>query len=180
LNYIIAASLLLEQIGVIILNIMSTDNLQPNQRMRPGVKALIVHDDKILMIHEHVMRKDVKVDIADFPGGGIDFGENLIDALKREVFEEVGLKIEPQKVVGAWDFVLGAMEHSDKEKQGTHIVCIGYQCKLLGEPVIDTTNNPAPEDIFDAKWYTKEELLANKDMFNKAPEMLQAVKNLSI
>lgn len=159
---------------------MSTDNLPKNKRMRPGVKALIVHKGKILLIHEEVQRNGSPVEIIDFPGGGIDFGEDLKVALKREVFEEVGLKVNVEAVVGAWDFVLGEKDHSDLSKAGVHIICIGYQCSVVGEPVIDITNNPAPEDIYDAKWYTKEELLSNGGKILGHDGMIEAVKNLDI
>lgn len=158
---------------------MPTDNLPPNKRMRPGVKALIVHEGKILMIHERVIRDLNPVEIVDFPGGGIEFGEALKDALIREVKEEVGLDIKVGGIVGAWDFVLGEKDHN-YEKAGVHLVCIGYQCSLIGEPKIDITKNPANEEIYDARWYTKEELLKNKDTILGNDDMVIAVENLVI
>lgn len=160
--------------------LMSTDHLPQQKRMRPGVKALIVHDNKILLISEKVKRNGKSVIISDFPGGGIEFGENLQDALKREVLEEVGLKIQVEKVVGAWDFVLGSGDHDDPQKDGVHIVCIGYQCSLRSNAKIDISKNPSEENIFDAKWYTKEELLADNGKLLKHPQMIVAVKNLDL
>ena len=158
-----------------------TENNSPTKRLiRPGVKALVVHEGKILMIHERVRRNGKIVKITDFPGGGIDFAEPLKDALIREVKEEVGLDIKVGNVVGAWDFVLGELEHDIPEKSGVHIVCIGYQCSLISNPVINVTNNPAPEDIFDAKWYTREELLKDEEKLSKHPGMIDAVKRLEI
>jgi ADP-ribose pyrophosphatase YjhB (NUDIX family) len=163
---------------------MSTDHLQPNQRMRPGVKALIVHEDKILMIHEKITRDGEVFEIVDFPGGGLDFGEGLKAALVREVKEELCLDITVGKVVGAWDFVIDIKGHDDNEARGVHIVCIGYQCELAefveGEPKIDLTKNPAEEDIFKWGWYTKKELLANNSKLLRSPGMKEAVLNLEM
>lgn len=158
---------------------MPGDNLKPNQRMRPGVKALIVHQGKILMIHEKVVRNGNFVEIIDFPGGGIEFGESLQDALIREVREEVGLNIVVERVIGAWDFVLGEKEH-DYQSEEVHLVSIGYQCSLIGEPEIDVDHNPAEEDIFSAKWYTREEILENKEVMLGNEGMVETVKNLTI
>lgn len=158
---------------------MSTDHLQPNKRLRPGVKALIVHAGKILMIHERVERDGNPVEIIDFPGGGIEFGEGLPEALVREVKEEVGLDITVGKVIGAWDFVLGEKEHNH-EKAGVHIVCIGYQCSVVGEPIIDVSKNPSEEAIYGAHWYTKEELLEKQDTMLGHPGMVAAIENLEV
>lgn len=159
---------------------MSENNSPTKKLIRPGVKALIVHEGKILMIHERVRKGEKIVNITDFPGGGIDFAEDLKTALIREVKEEVGLNIKVGNVVGAWDFVLGELEHTVPGKSGVHIVCIGYQCSLISETVIDVTHNPAPEDIFDAKWYTREELLEDEEKLSKHQGMIDAVKRLDI
>jgi len=139
---------------------------------RPGAKALIVHEGKVLLIRER--RSDGYI-ITDFPGGGIEFGEELRDGLKREVLEEICLNVIPERVVGAWSFVL--WEHN------VHIVCVGYQCRLaeevVGEPVLDFSKNPADELITEAIWMTPEEILAQPEMLH-SDEMIEAIKNLRL
>ena len=137
------------------------------KRIRPGAKALIVHKGKILVLTEKTSRGEI---ISDFPGGGLEYGETVVEALVREVKEETGLVVEPVKPVGAWSFLL--------EHWGAHIVCIGYQCKVQEPFTIDFTKNPADEDIFEAKWYTKEEMLAGDIL--QVPEMLHAVALVEI
>jgi ADP-ribose pyrophosphatase YjhB (NUDIX family) len=58
--------------------------------MHQRVRAVIEKDGKILLI------KRVKPDETYwvFPGGGVEAGENLENALTREVFEETGLQIQ--------------------------------------------------------------------------------------
>lgn len=141
--------------------------------IRPGVKALIVHEGKILVVKERVTRNNDIVEIHDLPGGGIELGETLHEALKREVFEEVGLQIKIERPVGGWDFVVKMPESS------VHIVCVGYQCRLVGDAAIDISRNPAKEDIFETKWMSPQEILASGDIFVN-PDMRKTVAHLQI
>ncbi len=156
------------------------------ERIRTGAKAIIVHEGKVLIIRQKISRPGGDEIIHDFPGGGIELGERLTDALKREVFEEVGLRIEPISVAGAWDYLIPNWDLSAIDKTGAngatsnpgiHIICIGYVSKLIGEPIIDTTKNPVNEEIFETLWVTKEELLSDP-LMNNNPEVIQAINNL--
>lgn len=143
------------------------------ERIRTGVKAFIIHEGKFLVVKERVHRNGKVVEIHDVPGGGIELGETLHEALQREVFEEVGLKITIDHPVGGWDFVI------DLPESAIHIVCLGYQCQLVGEPVIDTSKNPAREDIFATAWMTPKEIL-NSDTIFSNPDMRKAVGLLQL
>ena len=148
------------------------------ERIRLGVKAFIVRDGKFLIIKERIMRHDKEEIVWDLPGGGMDPGEKLEEALSREVMEEVGLKIEIQDCVGAWEFVLSSFDNID---QFIQIVCIAYQCLLVGDDKIDMSKNPANEDIFEAIWMTPEEALTKAEgFFIDNPGVRQAVKNLRV
>lgn len=139
--------------------------------IRPGAKALIVKDGKIMIIREKVMKSGKEVIINDFPGGGIDPGESLEEALLREVYEELGLKVHSEGVIGAWDFVNTNEQDIGK---GVHIICIGYRCSIIGDETIDLTNNPAEEEIFEVNWYTPQEIFEQKILTR--PNMLDAVR----
>lgn len=143
------------------------------ERIRTGVKAFIIHDGKILVIKERVRRNGDETIIHDVPGGGIELGETLKEALEREVLEEVGLKIDIQYPVGGWDFII------ENPEAGVHIVCLGYQCQLTGEPNIDTTKNPAQEDIFETIWMSKDEILASEEIFVNQ-DMRKALEHVKV
>jgi 8-oxo-dGTP pyrophosphatase MutT (NUDIX family) len=59
---------------------------------RPSSRGIIIRDGKIGMIHSK------KFDYYKFPGGGIDDGESIKDAMIREVREEAGLIVIPESV----------------------------------------------------------------------------------
>lgn len=57
-------------------------------------------DGKLLIAHEQ--RKSLHM--TKFPGGGLEWGEGLADALKREFWEELGWEIEVVKQLYITDF----------------------------------------------------------------------------
>lgn len=84
---------------------------------RPSAYGLIFKGTRILLSKQW--------DGYDFPGGGVKRGELLEDALKREVWEETGLKIEPVKVIKTTqDFFI-----SIESKKKLHSILIYYLCK---------------------------------------------------
>jgi 8-oxo-dGTP diphosphatase len=55
---------------------------------RPSAYAIIVNNDRVLLLNT------VHTGTYSLPGGGIEIGETIEDALKREVREETGIDIE--------------------------------------------------------------------------------------
>jgi len=61
----------------------------PDCFYRVSVKGLCVRDGKVLLIRESSSISGKW----ELPGGGLDFGEDIKQALKREVFEEMNIKV---------------------------------------------------------------------------------------
>ena len=62
-----------------------------NKAFNLRVYALIINDkNEILLSDEYRFGKF----FTKFPGGGVEFGEGILDALHREMFEELNLKID--------------------------------------------------------------------------------------
>jgi 8-oxo-dGTP diphosphatase len=57
---------------------------------RSSVAAVIIHDGNLLV----VKKRDEKGVLYSFPPGGQEAGETLIQAVQREVLEEVGYEIQ--------------------------------------------------------------------------------------
>ena len=62
-----------------------------------GVKGIIRKNDHILVL----VKPD---DTLDLPGGRVEYGETVKSALRREINEETGLKVEIHDPVEEWSF----------------------------------------------------------------------------
>ena len=106
-----------------------------------GVGALIVNDRKLLLVKRGVDPAKGKWSI---PGGAVELGEKMRDAVIREVKEECGLDVEI-----VLDRPLDAIDNITVSKDGSfkyHYVLLQFLVRLKGGVL-----RPA-SDVLDAKW----------------------------
>ncbi|MCR5608766.1 MAG: NUDIX domain-containing protein [Lachnospiraceae bacterium] len=87
-------------------------------------KGYIFKDDKLLVIYKtkEEAKEDPDPDLRiDQPGGRLEFGEEPIEALRREIMEEVGLKVNIIKPIDVWTYC--------KNDKGFQLVGINYLCQ---------------------------------------------------
>ena len=60
--------------------------------VRNSARSIIIRDGKVAMIHS------LKYDYYKFPGGGIEHGEEPVDAMIRETREESGMIVIPESI----------------------------------------------------------------------------------
>ncbi len=74
-----------------------TVDAAPPERQRIAAYALMTRDGEVLLTR---MSSRTRIEGRwTLPGGGIDHGEDPRDALRREVYEETGLTVQPGRVV---------------------------------------------------------------------------------
>lgn len=86
----------------------------PSKAIRPRVSALLVRDGRQVLVVRH--RKDGR-EYHLLPGGGVEFGEGLVEALTREVLEETGLEIEVGRLLGTTETI-----YPDGERHILHLI----------------------------------------------------------
>jgi len=125
-------------------------------RTNKRVCAVIVRDKKILLIHRIKEGREYWV----VPGGGVESGEDMEKALRREILEETGLRL--------FDFKF-------MEKDIDHeIEYYLYRCEVQdGEPSL---GGPEKKDNCEKNSYTLEWMLIEKtDGLDLYPKV---IKNL--
>ena len=90
-----------------------------------ALKAIVMLNGKALIIKRSPY-DEVHAGTWEFPGGKLDFGEELESALRREIKEETGLKVTVDKILYAATFM------SSENRQ---VVIISYLCTAFDDEV---------------------------------------------
>jgi 8-oxo-dGTP pyrophosphatase MutT (NUDIX family) len=94
----------------------------PPERQRVAAYALLTRDGEVLLTQ---MSSRTRIEGRwTLPGGGIDHGEDPRAALRREVYEETGLRVEPGRVldVHATHFVGARADGLVENYHGIHLI----------------------------------------------------------
>lgn len=94
----------------------------PPQRQRVAAYALLTRDGEVLLTR---MSSHTWIEGRwTLPGGGINHGEDPRDALRREVYEETGLRVSPGRVVDvhATHFVGARSDGVVEDYHGIHLI----------------------------------------------------------
>jgi 8-oxo-dGTP diphosphatase len=109
------------------------------------VSAAIVRADQILLVRRARAPAD---GLFSLPGGVVEIGETLVQAVAREVREETSLTIEPVGLAGFRE----AITRDRHDRVERHFVILPFAARwLAGEPLLN-------EELSEARWLHPSEL----------------------
>ncbi len=112
-----------------------------------GVGAVIVQNHRVLLI-----RRGQAPLLGEWslPGGVLECGETLREAVAREAREETGLVVESGEMLGVYERLI----RGDEARVRYHYVLIDFLCHPTGGDL------KAGSDAAEVRWFTREELPA--------------------
>lgn len=107
-----------------------------------GVGAIVLGDDKVLLVRRG---REPSKGLWSIPGGLVELGEGVRDAVKREVMEETGLDVD----LGELFDVVDAVHRDQAGKVQFHYVIVDFLAESKGSKDV----KPVPgTDVDDARW----------------------------
>jgi ADP-ribose pyrophosphatase YjhB (NUDIX family) len=132
-------------------------SLAPPDRPLVGVGAVVIHEGRVLLIRRG---KEPLRGRWSVPGGTLELGETLKQAVVREVLEETGVEVRPRDVVMVFDRIeraAGAVRY--------HYVIIDYLCDYV-------SGMPRAGDDAEAVALVAKDDLPGYDLPDKALEVV--------
>ncbi|OGY35170.1 MAG: hypothetical protein A3E36_00650 [Candidatus Andersenbacteria bacterium RIFCSPHIGHO2_12_FULL_45_11b] len=84
-------------------------SLAPNQLWTPSVHGVVLNSKGHILLHK---REDSS--LWALPGGKMELGESVVSCLKRELLEETGFQVSPEKLLGVFsspEYLLSVKNH---------------------------------------------------------------------
>lgn len=104
-----------------------------------GVGGVIVHQGRVLLVRRG---RPPLMGEWSIPGGALETGETLLEALRREMREETGLEVRPVTLLEVLDRII-------RDEQGRaryHYVLIDYLC------TVEDPQACAASDALECRW----------------------------
>lgn len=138
--------------------------------LRVRVCGLLIREDKLLLIkHTNLGKRGY---LWSPPGGGLHFGESILDCLQREFLEETGLQVQVKNFLFVYEFLelpLHAIELFFEVEQ------IGGALKLGKDPEMSQETQILQEIAWLDYNFLKQE---NPDCVHWAIKKAESIKNL--
>ena len=94
--------------------------------IRPGVSAIILTAEGLLL------QRRSDNGLWGLPGGSVEPGESVSEAVVREVREETGLEVTPLRLVGVYSLPANGQVVTYPDGNVIHYVSSSFECRIVG------------------------------------------------
>ena len=131
-----------------------------------AASAVIYRDGRILLVRR---ARAPGRDLFSLPGGVVEAGETLAEAVTREVLEETGLTVEPVRLAGHREVIMRDAEGRVER----HFVILSFACRWRA-------GEAAPSDeVAEARWIAPDEIANLKTTSGLAEIIAAAMVHLT-
>jgi ADP-ribose pyrophosphatase len=133
-----------------------------------GCGALIINNNNETLLMKRGSKSKNEIGYWSKPGGAVEFGEKVEDAIKREIKEELDIEIELIKFLDFTDHIINS--------ENQHWIAINFLAKIInGEPKIMEPNKHS-----EIKWFNLNDLPENITQTTIEPiqKYLNSLKNI--
>ncbi|WP_061809431.1 NUDIX hydrolase [Rossellomorea vietnamensis] len=128
-----------------------------------GVYGIYIEDGKLLVIHKGA---GPYINRFDLPGGSLEEGESLAEAMRREFIEETGIEIEIEEQIGVCDFKFPSVW---RDFTNVHHIAVYYSVRKIGGE-IGIPEQFKGQDSLGAVWVSEHEVTPE----NASPLVMKA------
>jgi 8-oxo-dGTP diphosphatase len=115
------------------------------------VGAFVTHEQRVLLVQQHRAAETAAPTYWLLPGGGVQFGESLTEALEREAREELGLSLVVDRPIALVESI------SPDPDYAKHVLHVIFAASL--PPAADPDAiRPADPTVLAARFFSAEDL----------------------
>lgn len=134
---------------------------------RPSAYGLIIHDEQIVTL---INKGTGKI---WFPGGGVEVGEKMEDALKREVKEETGLEVK----IGKLALFKEIFFYYQPLDEAYHAFLFFFTCSVLGSRKLISDGEVDDLESGKPRW-TEIESILKEDIGDLEEDLYNTISKL--
>jgi 8-oxo-dGTP diphosphatase len=130
--------------------------------LRVSCRGLVFDHDGRVLLAQHRINEETTVWVG--PGGGVEDGESLVQALARELFEETGLLLTDETapaLVWTQEHRFPEMERHGYSGVTGHFFVVPLSAFSSGAgPGADPTEHPYEDGVLDMRWWSLDDVEA--------------------
>jgi 8-oxo-dGTP pyrophosphatase MutT (NUDIX family) len=116
--------------------------------IRPGVSAIIITPRGVLL------QRRSDNGLWGLPGGGVEPGESVSEAVVREVREETGLEVTPVRLVGVYSAPSLGQVVTYPDGNVIHYISSSFECQIVGGTLV------CGDESLELEWFDPSRLPA--------------------